>query len=342
MKNKILLLTSIFVLSTSIAFTATLTLSNHPLGGAQYTNLVDAYNAASPGDTIIVEGTDIEYHIGTYWYKQLTVIGSGLNTNKQSFKRTIISFHYNRLHGAGSSFYGIEFPSVYMTQSNVLFEDCKFNGQVNLYNSTLSNISFRNCIFDSNNGININTGGSSNVLSGILVTNCVLDGYIEGNGNPYFSLMVNHCIFLDGSFNNVHNATITNNIFMNAFPGSTSTGSSTYLNNICRVAGTFPPTGYGGNVGSGNIDATDPLLVNVPISTFYSTDLDFHLQGGSPAIGVSTDATDIGVHGGNSNFSEQGEVLINPIIRQMLITNPSIAPNGTINVQISATKPDDN
>ena len=128
-----------------------------------------------------------------------------------------------------------------------------------------------------------------------------------------------------------------NSMFMNAFPSSTT--NCTYLNNICRVAGTFPPAG---NTGSGNIDATDPLLVSYTPGSLYDATQDYHLQPGSAAAGAATDATDIGIHGGSSNFSEQGEVLINPIMREVTIMNPTIAPNGTINVHVNATKPDDN
>ena len=46
MKTKILLLLASFALSTSIAFTATLIVSNHPLGGAQYNTLQAAYDAS--------------------------------------------------------------------------------------------------------------------------------------------------------------------------------------------------------------------------------------------------------------------------------------------------------
>jgi len=46
MKTKILLLLASFALSTSIAFTATHTVSNHPLGGAQYKTLQAAYDAS--------------------------------------------------------------------------------------------------------------------------------------------------------------------------------------------------------------------------------------------------------------------------------------------------------
>ena len=124
---------------------------------------------------------------------------------------------------------------------------------------------------------------------------------------------------------------------MNNFPTGTTNG--TYLNNMCRTAGTFP---LAGNSGSDNLDATDPMLVNYTYNQFYSTAHDYHLQAGSAAIAAGNDATDIGIHGGTSKFSESGEVLINPIMRSVIITNPVISPNGTLNVDIHATKPTSN
>ena len=61
MKTKILLLTSVLVLSTSIAFSATLTISSQPHGGAEYSSLQAAYNTAVNGDILSSEGIDIKY-----------------------------------------------------------------------------------------------------------------------------------------------------------------------------------------------------------------------------------------------------------------------------------------
>jgi hypothetical protein len=170
--------------------------------------------------------------------------------------------------------------------------------------------------------------------------------YASGELEPFpitaAHLEFNHCLFLSTTgtqiFNNVYSAVIRNSIFMNRFP--TGTFSSSYLNNLCRVAGTFPPSPSNGNTASGNIEAIDPLFVNTPVSSLYNTLQDYHLQAGSAAIGTGNDGTDIGVHGGFTGFSESGEVLINPIIRAMSILNTSVVSNGTLNVQIHATKPD--
>ena len=103
--KRILLLASIFVLTTSIAFSATLTVNSHPLGGAQYSSLEAAYNDAVNGDILIIEGTDIKYSMTWGWNKSRTVIGAGIDTNKQFFKRIYFSNNNN---------YPITLPNLYL------------------------------------------------------------------------------------------------------------------------------------------------------------------------------------------------------------------------------------
>lgn len=354
MKTKKTILTmAATILFAASSMATVLTISNHPLGGAQYSSLQAGFDAAVNGDTLLIEGTDILYNFTTcqQWNKQLVVIGAGFNPQKTNPLRTkfgnISCYGYvlalSSL-GNGSKFYGIEFMtgpyvrSIHCIDntSNYVFEDCKIIGLFTFNNYAVSNFIFTNCIFDYDNNICLNlVGSTTTVVSNILIQNCVFDGKIEGANNPYLTAIIDHCVFFNGGFSNLSSAIISNNIFMNTFPSGTT--NCTYTNNICNVAGTFPPSG---NSGVGNIDATDPNLVSYTPSSYYSTTHDYHLQTGSAAIGAALDATDIGVHGGTSGFSEQGEVLINPIMRLVTINNPNIAPNGTINVQINATKPD--
>jgi hypothetical protein len=334
---------------------ATLTVSNDPVGGAQYSNLFAAYNAAVSGqDTLLVEGTNIPYTFTNPncgpWAKNLVIIGVGFNPQKQNPRHTQLGC-IDVCNGdtkianaaSGSRFYGIEFTcdiQLVATVNNLVFEDCRFNNGFNFNGNAGSNYIWKNCLFITQNSQNIRFGnGSSN--SNMLVTNCIFNGYLS-NDNPTsnLSLTVDHCIFLNttGSFTNIINALIKNSIFMNtATIEFNNSGNNTYLNNISRL-GSFPS-----GVGSGgNQSNTNPNFVTYTLGAFYSSSHDYHLQSGSAAIGAASDATDTGVHGGTSNFNEQGEVLITPIMRSVNINNTTIAPNGILNVQIHATKPDDN
>ena len=125
-----------------------------------------------------------------------------------------------------------------------------------------------------------------------------------------------------------------------SFP--TGSFNSNYQNNICGVAGAFPPTPANGNTASGNFENTSPLFVTYTAGALYSVLHDYDVQAGSVANNAATNGTDIGIHGGYTKFSEYGETLINPIIRAMTILNTSVAPNGTLNVQVHASKPSEN
>ena len=139
------------------------------------------------------------------------------------------------------------------------------------------------------------------------------------------------------SIQNLENAIFTNCIFMNnATIEAGSSGGNSFFGCMSRL-GTVPAA----NGSSGNFNNTNPNFVTYTLGSLYSTSHDYHLQPGSPAIGTGTSGTDIGVHGGTSNFSETGEVLITPIIRLLNIINNTVQPNGTLNVQINATKPTD-
>lgn len=357
MKTTITILAAFFVM-LNVTHATVLTVSNDPVGGAQFGSMLAAYNAAVNGDTLLFEGTNINYTMASCnagWNKSLTVIGIGFNPQKQSPRRTLFAQSDNCccgefvIHGSGSgsSFYGITFVSgvrVRSATSNLTFEDCSFDGgnpNFNIENVTASNFTWRNCVFNGNSISNINFSNGSTTNSNMLVSNCVFDGYIEGQNSPFITLLVDHCLFLGANtFSQLHFAIIQNSIFMNVFPAGVT--NSAFTNNMCRVAGTFPPVGGGGNSAAGNIEATNPNFVTYTNGAFYSTGHNYHVQSGSPAIGAATDATEIGLHGGLTHFSESGEVLINPIMRTLHILNSTIAPNGTLNVNINATKPTDN
>lgn len=337
---------------TALSLQATvLTISNHPNGGAQYSTLQAAYDAASAGDTLYLEATNIIYDFSTCQQidKQLTYIGIGFNAGTQITKRSILGRvpcygYVNMISGAsGSSFYGITFNyyvGFSQNMTNILFENCRFESYINFSNNSSSGIVVRNCVFTSNSqNISMSSGSSTSTL---VMTNCVLDGYVDGLSNALNTVSIDHCVFLKsqnatGVFYRLPNATITNSIITNSttIAGTNTTGCS-FVNNIVLTATTMPPAS---NSGTGNMTNTDPLFVNYTAGQQYSIAHDYDVMPGSPAINAGSDGTDIGVHGGTSLFSELGEVLTLPIVRSVLILNTSVAPNGSVNVQVEASRP---
>jgi hypothetical protein len=348
MKAKISLLTAIFMMLSVASFATVLTVSNHSLAGSMYSTFRDAYDAAANGDTILLEGTLTDYHT-IYQEKQLVIMGAGLNTQKENFLRTKVAkgsegggtlFSYGiKSGGSGSKFYGITFVGgpnfdnrLWIGASDILFENCQFDRVVNVHSS---NVVFKNCIFIQPGPIEIK-GSVTNVL----FSNCIFNKEITGNANYLQLVSFDHCLFLSAGacFINCLDFEIRNCIFMNS-TGVSGITSSTFQNNLCRNSFTFPPPG---NIDAGgNLTEADPLLVNYTYNTSYSTQHDYDLQTGSPAIGAASDSTDIGVHGGYSNFSEYLEVLIMPVIRSMHISNNTVPAGGTIHVNVEASKPHD-
>ncbi len=351
MKN--LILTAVLAIATLSSFATVRTVSNHPNGGAQYSTLAAAYAAASTGDTLLIEGTDIYYEsVGSCsaanFTKSLTLVGIGINPIKQNPKRTIIaewtgcSPNMEITSGAsGSKFYGIEFSyGLYLSSgiSNIVFENCKFNADFNFNTETASGIIFRNCIFDNDNALNIEF--STNLVEADF-QNCIFDGYINAPAtNLTITSTFNHCLFLRNNGEQLVNLvgpTVTNCIFMNyTAAANAGTTGGTFINNIARLAATLPPVG---NSGSGNLSNTNPNFITYTANAFYSKTHDYDVQSGSPAINAGNDATDIGLHGGSSEFSETGEVLIVPIVRSVNISNNTVAPGGTLNFQVQSSKP---
>lgn len=291
------------------------------------------------------------------WAKQLTVIGIGFNPQKQnprltkvySTSSTATSVSISTA-GSGSKFYGILFTgydanynSVVFSQSvsNLVFENCHFNSVCGFNNQIVSNILFQNCVFDGNNGWNIFCSASGSANSSIVANNCIFDGAIHGGANPALQLTVDHCLFLrtdNGPLVEVSNAVVKNSIFMNhanIHIGSNSFNNA-YQHCISRL-GSFPANP--GNLNNQN--STNPLLTTYTPGQHHSTANNYALQAGSPGLAAGNDATDIGLHGGSSGFHETGEVQIVPIIRALNITTTTVAPNGSMNVQIHATSPND-
>lgn len=350
--KKSLLLLGISLMMFNLSFATTRTVSNSPEGGAEYSSLQAVYAASNHGDTILVEGTNIDYYLpnNSYMEKGITFIGIGFNPEKQSPRKTRFSTtgwnHFVIIGaGSGSRFYGIEFVSpVRLDQgvSDLIFEDCKFHYSFNTNNQPFINFTFRNCVFNEQNTGNIFLGGNNSYCNGT-ISNCIFNGTVDGTGGQFVNLTIDHSLFLNTTsqaFFNLYNAVVKNCIFQNTFPANIY--NSTFTNNLCSVAGTFPPQPGNGNTGSGNIENTDPLFVSYTSGQMYSPTHDYNLSPGSPAIGTGSDMTDIGVHGGYSGFSEQGEVLIAPIVRAVNILNTTVAPNGTLNVEIHATTPASN
>lgn len=338
-----------FFAAFGISQAAILTVSNLPAGGAQYATLIAAYNAASPGDTLMLQGSNTAYSLpsGTQWNKSMVVIGTGVFPDKDNVINARISYFQFGALASNSKFYGVVFtshvgPVSQVSGLNLYFEACQFDTYVDV-NGDQGTWTFVNCLFEQNNNLNVYLSGATNSFAGVEFRNCIFDGYIAGANNPGIPWLFDHCLFLTTSsspFSSLRNATISNCIFANRFPDGVT--NTTFLNNLCAVSGTFPPAGGGGNSALNNIENTNPLFVTYTTNQLFSSNHDYHLQAGSPAIGTGSDGTDIGLFGGSTGFNLSFEPQNTPVMRRILIQNPSIAPNGILNVNVKASTPRSN
>lgn len=337
------------------------TVSNDANRPAQYTNLQTAADAAAPNDTLLVTGSPTSYG-NLDLYKPLVVYGEAIEGSE--FPITIIAnvncYRLNSsLSSSGSRFYGFQMNSIVFSGSfsgatpgqNVLndfiIERCRLNaGMTNTTFDGLSDVTFRNCNFR-NSVITLDQEGVViSDVSSIIFTNNVFEntyiralfGLIEFNGN----VVLRNNIFIDRttfSFQNIQELVLENNIFYKAEP--TGLQNSTFNNNLTYLCNdnTIP---YGTNIGSGNIENVDPMLVNYPAlgGVDHSWDWDYSLQPGSPAIGTGTNGSDIGINSGNSPVANLYRYAKIPAVTNIDIPVSSVPVGGTLQINIEAVSRD--
>ena len=222
------------------------------------------------------------------------------------------------------------------------------------YSAINSNDTIRNCIISNCIAFSNTSSGATIVKHvDISIENNIFDGaYINGSvdiasnsGNYLDSVYVRNNLFMDRTtyaFDKVPHMVIENNIFWKAEPNVTNTASGvTFNNNICyNTTNTLPGTG---NIGSGNLNNTNPQFINYPSAGgAYSCSHDYSFPTTSPAHNAGTDASDIGITGG---ISPLYDFCSGPKVPTMkYITMPanasSVPQGGTLNVTFKAKNKD--
>jgi hypothetical protein len=355
MKTKTFLLLVLFVAMASVALAGIKTVSNNASSPGQYTSLQSAIDASGLGDTLMIAGSTTTYGDVSI-AKPLVLVGAGYN-NPYGNNTTIGSISLSRVNeflgASGTKIMGIYFPNYAnvgfygsysggnaSTQNidNVLIERCRFSysGGVVFSSYYYHNDTVRNCIFNATSGINFQNGNFTNVF----IHNNIFDNASLSASNTSVNLTLvffrNNLLINKSTaiFVNISRLIIENNIFYGAEP--TGCINCAFTRNISYLATALPPAG---NLGSDNLNATNPMFVNYPPGGgAFSYTYDFHLQPGSPGIGAGTGGTDIGIYGGMLPFL----VGANPHFPQMMeLTLPSgstVPAGGTLNVHFKARK----
>lgn len=297
-----------------------------PGASAHYTSLQAAHDAATTvnGDTIYVEGSPFSTG-GITCTKQLTIIGSGyyLDQNPQTqanpMNSLIDGYVYMNTGSAGSKIMGcyINYPC-YISDNNITFERNRFsygNYSIYGYGSNISNIRILRNYFE-NNYYYTSIYFPYNATN-VLISNNYVGGYIS-TGSNFEGFVTNNVI--SGGIS-LSNATFANNI---------STYNYSFTFNNCVISHNI---GEGTQFGNQNGNQQNVPMTNVFLgATGNSTDGQWQLKAGSPAIGAGEGGVDCGMFGGAYPYVLSGM----PPIPAVYYYNAPSMPTNSINVSIKA------
>jgi hypothetical protein len=331
-------------------FAKTITVSNNPNSPGQYRRLDSAILAASAGDILLVSGSLTDYFTGSpggsvTLDRPLTIYGEGYDPRTENALPTTIGVLHLTAAASGTIISGISLGAFYTdaNTNNITISRCKIAKFGYSYGGNGTNgINGNNYLLRENvitGIINIPDGHAD-----ILILNNIICTSISSASNNT-NILISNNFFNGAQIDNLYNATLTNNIiyYKNDAPLASPFVSATvvncvFTNNIYfnNINSNPLNLGVNQNSGSGNINA-DPKFVNIDLTPAFSQADNFNLQAGSPAINAGTDGTNIGPEGGSipMQYPYAGQPAI-PLVLQMTITNPVVAPNGTLNVTFKA------
>jgi hypothetical protein len=334
MKAKLLLLT-ISLISLNTYSQSTITVDNSVGSNAQYSDLQSAISAASSGDIIYVHASEINYG-DIDIDKSITLIGF---SHSDPDKKTLID-EIDLLDNASNTtisgfmvtnFLDVSNPTTPLT--NIIIENNYIDGILYFPESLqgVNGMTIRGNILDQ-------VGTStvwSNFTNTIITNNIFIDRlyvkyhesvtvknniFLNGVGvhnldDASGDLEVQDCIFYDnhGSTRDINNDGV---VYQNCLTYNLGSGSYTTL------------------TGAGNLNNQNPLFVSATDDIFDVTD-DYHLQGGSPAIGAGVSGGDLGIFNtGAFVFNNFGLTNNIPTVKISAITE-TVQEGETITVTIN-------
>jgi hypothetical protein len=323
---KTIALTTIFLMLNSALFATVWRVNNRIGANADFTSLTDAHNAASIGDTIYVEGSPSAYTIFSIT-KPLTIIGAGyfLNENPDTqvdnFESWISSPITFNAGSQGSKIMGCYISnSVTINISDITVERNIFIGSafINSGASIGNNITIINNYFANSGPSNTSLALNSGAGTGRVIANNYFRGTIVISSTQLNNVLLNN-IFAGFSVT-INNAIHSNNIQTN---GTFTHTNSIFTHNI----------GHSTQYGTADGNQQNVVMTNVFVGlTGNSTDGQWQLKPGSPAIGTGQGGVDCGIFGGNYPYVLSGM----PPIPSVFEFDSNSLPVNTLNVTISA------
>lgn len=317
-------------------YAAVIIVSNNPNVPGQFTSLQAAIDAATPDDTLYVQGSTTSYGNVTL-YKKLTLIGGGAMPNISLSLPSQIGDIYIRYsddgtsNGSGSAIYGCKIYSIvfgyklvnttYLTVGNITISRNSIGGISNANTGYIQDINFPG-INISNNYIGTvyidRLGGNSIIKNNIIENGIQTTGYMNCGNWVAMNNVIHYRV--SGCTNGVF---INNIIYAYDGLGSASLSYCDFTKNIFYTPSTtqFDPNflslynlNNNHNTTSGNIINQNPNFVHYAPNEYiggYTTSypgagpfIDYHLNNDSPGKNYGTDGTDIGIYGGTTPFVE--------------------------------------
>jgi len=286
MKKQIFLLTALAFLAVT-ANANKWRVNNTPGIDADFTTFKAAHDGASSGDTLYFEGSPTAYGTNDTITKQLVIIGPGYFLNENDTTQAYVVSA--KMHGlaflpgsAGSVVAGMHFTwSVDLGANNITIERNFINFFLHLYAYVDdSYLGCANCIIKQNYITAAIQGTDYAAASNILISNNIMEERMRFYSNS--SAIIENNIIISSSYTeciDVHNSTIRNNIVV----GTIDTNTGNLIENNLT-----------------NITQSDVFILT------GSTDGQYKLKDGSPAIGAGHSGVDCGIFGGSQPYVLSG------------------------------------
>jgi hypothetical protein len=326
MKNKIYLTVLLIAFVAGHIQAQTIRRVSNALGaGAPYTTIQDALAAAVNGDIILVEGSPTTYGPISLT-KQVTIQGpgyfldqnTGLQANLNEAAIGTLSFAAG---SAGSIIRGMKTGGITINVSNITVSNNYIVGGVDI------NAGANNIVISGNYATGI-IRSFANMTSLLIANNFAGGGISFSLSLTTLAVVTNNIIAVGGTNYYLQNSTIDNNIFLATGTAIGETLNSTIQNNV------FASASQAGADATNVFGATAAaLFVGL---TGNTTDTQWKLKAGSPALGAGVGGTDCGMYGGNyPPYRISGIITGQPTVTNF--TAPGTVPvNGTLNVKVSA------
>jgi len=284
-----------------------------------YSTIQGAFNAASSGDTIMLEGSPDIYNTGFNFNKKLIIKGPGffldenpgISANKLPATISSISFYGG---SDGTAIIGVSFNSTvyFITEtSNITFRRCSIPS-TNWGNNT-ENITFSECYFPSNH---TNIGTQSYKVTNFVIWNCIFNGTISIGGPGSTGEFVNNVF-------NSNNITIPNGFVMKNNILFTTEKTNVDLPDLNSFIS------YNISI-SDHFGTANNNKANIASSSLFlgtgSTDGKWQLKAASPAIDAGEGGIDCGAFGGLGPYILSG-VPTGPVIYQLNVSSHSTTGN---------------